>query len=165
MPGVVSRWWCCRCHRGVTAGSSSSSWRWWWRWRWDRRARPHGGGAANAIAVSQQGRHRCRGGGGLPMPSRRGRRRLVVSSSSWRWWRWHHCARPRVPGVVSPIEFHAGVAASWWGHRRCLEGCDSELVVWVTKVLWDLVKISTHLVLYSYTSVNLALTNLYGVTV
>ena len=73
VPGVVSRWWCCQCHRGITAGplSLSLSWQWWWRW--DHHARPHRGGAADAITASRQGHHRCRGSGGLPMPLRRGR--------------------------------------------------------------------------------------------
>ena len=81
----------------------------------------------------------------------------------WGWWRWHHPARPRVPGVGLPIEFHASVTVG--SSSSYLKGCDSKLVVWVTKVLWDLVKFTSHLVLYSYTSLKPLLTNLCGIMV
>ena len=68
-----------------------------------------------------------------------------------------------MPGVVLPtcLCWHRGVMMG--SSSSCLEGCDTKLVVWVTKVLWDLAKISPHLVLYSYTSPNISLGNCYGV--
>ena len=123
----------------------------------------------------------------LLMPSWRHSEAVVVVVAVWR------CRRGGVVVVVAVVEVvasscqrHGGgvadaIAASRRGRWRfggavaaglssssCLEGCESELVVCVTKVLWDswwdLVKISTHLVLYSYTSVNLVLMNLRGAT-
>ena len=123
----------------------------------------------------------------LLMPSWRHSEAVVVVVAVWRCRRGGVVVVAVVEVVASSCQRHGGgvadaIAASRRGRWRfggavaaglssssCLEGCESELVVCVTKVLWDswwdLVKISTHLVLYSYTSVNLVLMNLRGATV
>ena len=105
----------------------------------------------------------------LPMPSQRhGRDAIVVMAVVV-----CQCRHGGVVIIMAVVEVALscqaqdarGSVAKVGSSSSCLEGCDSELVVWITKVLRDLVKISTHLVLYSYTFLNLALMNLYGVMV
>ena len=105
----------------------------------------------------------------LPMPSRcHGRDTIIVVAVVV-----CQCRHSGVIVIMAVVEVASscqaqgarGSVAKVGSSSSCLEGCDSELVVWVTKVLWDLVKISTHLVLYSYTFLNLASMNLYGVMV